>query len=109
MPDGAKAPIALVNPEITWRSEETQTFEEGSLCFPHIAAEVTRPRAIRVRHLDRDGAPQELAAEGFLATVVQHEMDYLDGITFLDHLSRMKRDMLLKRMQKMMRLRPPAG
>lgn len=104
---GKKTPLALVNPQITSKSEETQTYLEASLCFPGISADVTRPKAVTVKYLDYDGKPQQLEAEGFLATVVQHEMDYLDGKVFLDYVSRMKRDMLLKKMNKHMKLHPP--
>ena len=92
--------IAFINPEITWASEETQVFEEGSLSFPGIAAKVTRPKAIKVSYLDINGEPQEMKAEGGLATVIQHEVDYLNGTVFLDHISKLKRDSLLKKMKK---------
>jgi peptide deformylase len=105
--DGVANPQVFINPEIIWRSDEMQTNEEASLCFVGISAEVTRPQAIRVRYLDRDGQEQELEADGFLACVIQHEVDYLDGITFLDHLSKMKRDMLMKKMLKHIKQHPP--
>jgi peptide deformylase len=98
---------AMVNPEILESSKETQTIEEASLSFPGIAANITRPKSITVRYLDYDGNPQTLAADGFLATVIQHEMDYLDGKVFLDYLSKMKRDMLLKKMEKHIKMHPP--
>ncbi|HJD56010.1 MAG TPA: peptide deformylase [Rickettsia endosymbiont of Pyrocoelia pectoralis] len=101
------SPIILINPEITYSSEEKQTFVERSLSFPGIEASVTRPKAIKVNYLDYDGNKQELAAEGFLATVIQHEVDYLNGKTFLDHLSKLKRDTLLKKMLKHIKLHPP--
>lgn len=104
---GVSNPYTFINPEIFWRSEELQEFEEASLCFGGISAFIKRPNAIKLRYLDYDGQPQELAAEGFLATVIQHEVDYLDGITFLDHLSKMKRDMLLKKMEKYRKSHPP--
>ena len=105
--NGISKPYCFINPEIFWRSEETQTFEEASLSFAGISAEITRPKVIKLRYLDRDGAAQELAAEGFFACVIQHEVDYLDGITFLDHLSKMKRDMLTKKMLKHIKMYPP--
>jgi len=105
--DGVRNPRIFINPEIIWYSEETQVFEERSLCFPGIAAEVTRPKAIRLSYLDYDGKSCELEAEGFLATVIQHEVDYLDGKIFLDYLSKLKRDTLLKRMEKHMKMHPP--
>jgi peptide deformylase len=105
--EGEKRPIALINPEITWRSDAMQSFSEASLSFPYISAEITRPAAIDVKFLDAQGQPQTLRAEGFLATVIQHEMDYFEGRTFLDHLSRMKRDILVKKMLKQLKLNPP--
>lgn len=98
--DGKKTPYQMVNPEITWCSDTVQNFQEGSLSYPGIAAEIERPDAIKVRYLDRDGIEQELKAKGWLATVIQHEMDYLDGKVYLDYLSPLKRNMLLKKMKK---------
>lgn len=100
---GKKAPLAMINPEITGTSEETQVFEEASLSFPGISARITRPNSIEVTYLDTDGRSQTLAATGFLATVIQHEIEYLDGRTYLDHLSTVKRNMLLKKMAKLKR------
>lgn len=97
----------MINPEIIEKSSTTQTFEEASLCFPGIAAEVTRPDAITVKYYDCDGIEHSMKADGFLATVIQHEMDYLDGVVFLDYLSKMKKDMLLKKMQKLLKQHPP--
>lgn len=105
--DGVKEPMVFINPVITWYSEEKQTHAEASLCFPGIEAEITRPKAIKVNFLDYNGAAQELEIEGFLATVVQHEIDYLDGKVFLDYLSPMKRDVLIRKMQKHMKKYPP--
>ncbi len=99
-PDGNRDPLVCINPEITWTSDELSTNEEASLSFPGISADISRPNAIKVKYLDRNGDAQELDAEGFLAIVIQHEMDYLDGRTYLDHISKMKRDRLLKKMQK---------
>jgi len=99
-PEGNRDPLVCINPEITWASEEMSTNEEASLSFPGISADITRPNAINLTYLDQSGARKELEAEGFLAIVIQHEMDYLDGRTYLDHLSKMKRDRLLKKMQK---------
>ena len=101
--EGKKAPLAMINPEITKLSGETQTFEEASLSFPGISANVTRPGSIDVAYLDTDGNSRSLEATGFLATVIQHEIDYLDGRTYLDHLSAVKRNMLLKKMAKLKR------
>lgn len=90
----------MVNPEIIAKSQETQVVEEGSLCFLGIAAPVERPKKITVQFLDYHGKPQTLEAEGLLSSCIQHEVDYLHGLTFLDHLSPTKRDMLTRKMLK---------
>ncbi len=94
------APLSLVNPEITWASDETITNEEGCLSFPDQYAEVTRPAAVEIRHLDEEGRERELRAEGPLATCIQHEIDHLEGIVFVDHLSAVRRDIILRRLRK---------
>ena len=99
--------LAMVNPVILNRSTETQTFEEASISFPGISAKVTRPKSVTVEYLDEAGAKQTLDAEGFLATVIQHEIDYLDGKIFVDYLSKMKKDMLLKKSEKFLKNNPP--
>ena len=93
-------PIVFVNPEIVWSSEEHSTYEEGCLSIPEYYAEVERPASIRAKFLDRDGKPAEVLAEGLLATVLQHEIDHLEGILFIDHISRLKRDRVIKKFQK---------
>lgn len=98
--NGQSNPLYMANPEIIQRSEEQQTFTEGSLCFLGINAEVTRSSTITVRYLDYHGEQKELHAEGFLATCIQHEIDYLEGITFLHYVSPLKRDILIRRMIK---------
>ena len=105
--NGVSAPIVLINPEVTARSEETQTHEEASLSLRGISAQITRPAAITVVYADVEGVLQELKAEGFLATVILHEIDYLDGKTYLDYLSPLKRDMLMKKMAKFNKMNPP--
>lgn len=100
---GKKDPVAMINPEIRHFSDERQTFTEASLSYPGIEALITRPQAITVEYLDAAGQAQERHADGFLATVIQHEMDYLDGRTFLDHLSRVKRDALIRKYRKLRR------
>ena len=95
-----KAPVTMINPVITEKSQELQTFEEGSLSYPGIKAMVERPKEIEVEYLDINGKPNSMSAEGWLATVIQHEVDYLDGKIFLDYVSPMKRKMLLKKMEK---------
>ncbi|MDG1287870.1 MAG: peptide deformylase [Rickettsiales bacterium] len=104
---GISKPYAFINPEIFWYSDEQQEHEEASICFLGIAAKVKRPATIKLRYLDYEGQSQALEATGFFASVIQHEVDYLDGITFLDHLSKLKRDMLLKKMKKHLKHHPP--
>lgn len=98
--NGEKQPVTCINPEIIWRSDETASREEASLCFPGISAEVSRPSAVKVRFQDLNGNVQEIDADGWFATVLQHEIDYLDGKVYLDYLSKLKRDRLIKKMQK---------
>lgn len=98
--DEKKAPLCLVNPEITWTSEETSTYEEGCLSIPEYYEEVERPAACVVTFMDRDGKRQELKCEGLLATCVQHEVDHLNGVLFIDHISKLKRDRVVKKFTK---------
>ncbi len=93
-------PISMINPEIVWASDEDNTYEEGCLSVPEHYSNVVRPKEIKVRYLDENGAKQEIHADGLLATVVQHEMDHLDGILFIDHLSSLKRNMILRKLLK---------
>ena len=95
-----RTPLCMVNPEIVWVSDEDSVYEEGCLSVPEHYAQVTRPSAVRVRYLDRQNEIRELEADGLLATVVQHEMDHLDGILFIDHLSALKRNMILRKLTK---------
>lgn len=99
--DEAKKPLFLVNPEIVWRSEEERsTYEEGCLSIPDYYAEVERPAKVRVRYVDYHGKPQEEEAEGLLATCIQHEVDHLNGILFIDYLSKLKRDLVVRKFTK---------
>ena len=100
-----KNPIFLINPEIVKASDERSVYEEGCLSIPDYYAEVERPARVRMRYLDRSGAMQEMDADGLLATCIQHEIDHLDGVLFIDHLSRLKRDRVIKRFVKDARLR----
>jgi peptide deformylase len=100
-----KDPIFLVNPEIVKVSEEMSVYEEGCLSIPDYYAEVERPARVRVRYLDRAGAMQELDADGILATCLQHEIDHLNGVLFIDHLSRLKRERVIKKFEKEARRR----
>jgi peptide deformylase len=93
-------PIALINPEIIYTSEETIFFCEGCLSIPEQRADVERFQKIKVRYQDTTGAVKEIEAEDYLAVVLQHEIDHLDGILYIDHLSRLKRNMLLKKLEK---------
>ncbi len=96
----APRPICLVNPEIFWASEERATAQEGCLSIPEIYEDVERPARVRARYLDHDGRAQEIEAEGILATCLQHEIDHLNGVLFIDHISRLKRALLLKKYRK---------
>lgn len=98
--DEPKAPLCMANPELVWVADEDATYEEGCLSVPEHYADVVRPAEIRVRYLDRDGKQQELKTGGLLATVIQHEMDHLDGILFIDHLTSLKRNMILRKLLK---------
>jgi peptide deformylase len=95
-----RAPIRMANPEIVWVSDDDNTHEEGCLSVPEHYAPVVRPRAVRVRYLDHQNEIREIDADGLLATVIQHEMDHLDGILFIDHLSALKRNMILRKLTK---------
>lgn len=103
MEDDKPAPIALINPEIVGLSEELATREEGCLSLPGMYADVTRPARVKLRYLDQAGARQEIEAEGLLSACLQHEIDHLDGVLFVDHLSALKRNMILRRLAKEMR------
>ena len=98
--DEKAAPQALINPEIVWQSDALSTYSEGCLSLPEQYAEVTRPSEAKVRYLDRDGRRQELHATGLLATCVQHEIDHLNGVLFVDHLSALKRNIILRKLAK---------
>jgi peptide deformylase len=98
--DGAKEPKFFVNPEIVWSSDELAPYEEGCLSVPEIYEEVERPARVRVRYLGYDGAPVEEEAEGLYATCIQHEIDHLEGVLFLDYLSRLKRDRAIAKVKK---------
>lgn len=94
-------PRAFVNPEVLAVSEEVTLYNEGCLSIPEQYAEVERPASCRVRYLDRDGASHEEDMDGLLATCMQHEIDHLNGVLFTDHLSRLKRDMLFRKLAKL--------
>jgi len=98
--DEPPQPQVFVNPEIAWSSDERAIYEEGCLSIPEYYAEVERPASIRARYLDRAGKPREILAEGLLATVLQHEIDHLGGVLFIDHISKLKRDRVIKKFIK---------
>lgn len=100
-PAPKRAPIFLINPKIVAYSEEPSTYEEGCLSIPEYFAEVERPAGCTVEYLDRDGNPQVLEATGLLSTCIQHEIDHLEGRLFIDHLSKLKRDRVIKKFTKM--------
>lgn len=101
--DQEPAPMILINPEVVSRSEETRVYEEGCLSIPDYTEDVTRPAAVKVAYVDADGAPREVDADGLLATCLQHEIDHLNGVLFIDHLSRLKRERVTKKFQKLAR------
>lgn len=103
-----KQPIAMINPEIVSLGGDMRMHEEGCLSIPDVRIEIERPGTITVRYTDRDGARQELAADGLLATAIQHEMDHLDGKLIIDFLTRLKRDMIVRRFRKQAKDGPSA-
>lgn len=99
-----KQPLYIVNPEFTWLSDEDKVYEEGCLSLPEQYAEVARPAEVKIEYLDYNGEKQELHADGLLAVCLQHEIDHLDGILFVDHISALKRNMILRKLLKQKRL-----
>ncbi len=99
-PEVPKRPVFLINPKIVKLADTTSVYEEGCLSIPEYFAEVERPAGCTVVHLDRDGREQTIEATGLLATCLQHEIDHLDGKLFIDYISRLKRDMVVKKFTK---------
>ena len=95
-----KNPLFLINPEILYRSKETSIYEEGCLSLPGQFAEVERPAQCSLKYIDLDGRKKELKAEGLLSTCIQHEVDHLNGVLFIDYLSKLKKDMIVKKLVK---------
>jgi peptide deformylase len=93
-------PRVFINPEIVWKSEEISTYEEGCLSIPDIHEDVERPARVKIKYLDLDGKPQEADADGLFATCIQHEVDHLNGVLFIDHISKLKRDRIVKKFDK---------
>jgi peptide deformylase len=102
--DAPKTPLIMVNPEILSRSEEMRLHDEGCLSIPDFTAEIERPAKTRVAYIDRQGKNQEVELEGIWSTLVQHEIDHLNGILFIDYLSRLKRDMVVRKFTKQKRV-----
>ena len=98
--ENVRRPQVFIDPVVTWSSEETRGYDEGCLSIPDYYAEVMRPDRVRVRFRDLDGAEQEIEADGLLATCIQHEIDHLDGVLFVDHISKLKRDRVMKKFAK---------
>lgn len=102
-------PMKLINPEIVTQSDELATYEEGCLSFPDQYAEVRRPATVTVKYLDENGTQQTLECDGLLATCIQHEIDHLEGVVFVDHISSLKRGMIMRKLQKQTKLRSKEG
>jgi peptide deformylase len=102
------APQVFINPEVLESSDDRSVYEEGCLSIPDYYAEVERPAKVRVGYLDREGKHREVDADGLLATCLQHEIDHLNGVLFIDHISKLKRDMVVKKFKKLAKDRPPA-
>jgi peptide deformylase len=98
--DDPKEPMVFINPEVLWRSDEKATYEEGCLSIHEYYEEVERPAKVRVIFLDLAGAEHELEASGLMATCLQHEIDHLNGVLFIDHISKLKRDRVIKKFTK---------
>ncbi len=101
--DDEKQPHVMINPVIVQRSDEPNVHEEGCLSIPDVRAEIERPTSVVVRYVDRNGALRELSADGLLATCVQHEIDHLEGRLLIDYMSRLRREMVVKRFKKLAR------
>jgi peptide deformylase len=101
-----RAPQFYINPEIVWSSEESSVYEEGCLSIPDYYADVERPAFVKVRHLGLDGKEYEIDAEGLLATCLQHEIDHLNGVLFIDHISKLKRQIVVRKFTKIARQKP---
>ena len=98
--ENAREPQVFINPTIVWSSDERSVYEEGCLSIPEYYAEVERPARVRVSYVNRSGKPDEIEADGLLATCLQHEIDHLDGVLFVDHISKLKREMVIRKFTK---------
>jgi len=99
--DEEPAPMKMINPKVVWASDELSTYEEGCLSVPQSYAEIERPANVRVQYLDETGASCEIEAGNMFATCVQHEIDHLEGTLFIDHMSRIKRSIIMRKLTKM--------
>ncbi|TLP45966.1 MULTISPECIES: peptide deformylase [Cohaesibacter] len=104
-----KKPLCFINPEIIWKSEEISTYEEGCLSIPEYYAEVERPAEIKIRYMDQFGKDQEMHCDGLLATCVQHEFDHLNGALFIDYISKLRRDRVIKKFAKLAKQQEKQG
>jgi len=107
-PEEPADPLYMANPEIIWVSDDDAAREEGCLSLPEQYSEVVRPTAIRVRYLDRDNEIREFEAEDYMAVCIQHELDHLDGVLFVDHISALRRNMILRKLTKIKKLEAEA-
>jgi len=98
--EAPRNPLYFINPEIIWASEELNEHEEGCLSIPEVYDKVKRPAQVKIRYLDRQGTEQEMHCDGLLATCIQHEIDHLNGVLFIDRLTRLKRDRVIKKFSK---------
>ena len=108
-PEEERDPHQMMNPEIIWISEELFEYEEGCLSFPEQYADVIRPKKVKIKYLDKEGISRNIEAEDLLAVCLQHEIDHLEGILFVDHISMLKRDLIMRKLQKMKKLEKKAG
>ncbi|MGH6674467.1 MAG: peptide deformylase [Xanthobacteraceae bacterium] len=104
--DEAHKPLVFINPEVTWTSEEKSKYEEGCLSIPEFYEEVERPAKVKVKYLDIDGKEHEIEATGLFATCLQHEIDHTNGVLFIDHISKLKRDRIIKKFTKAAKVGP---
>jgi peptide deformylase len=102
-------PRVFINPEITWSSEEKSLYEEGCLSIPDVHEDVERPARVKIRYLDLEGKPHEEDAEGLFATCIQHEIDHVNGVLFIDHISKLKRERVIKKFTKAAKRAEKAG
>lgn len=105
--DEPKAPQVFINPQIVATGDEASVYEEGCLSIPDYYAEVERPATLTVSYVDRDGKEQTVEADGLLATCLQHEIDHLNGVLFIDHISKLKRDMVMRKFKKLAKDKVP--